>query len=495
MTEQRRRATLDGMNDGELDTLPPAVLIALVRDLRATVAALQARVTELEAEVTMRRGSGPPPPPKKTPANSSIPPAKGFKARRPDPSAGAERPKRGPKPGHAGRSRQRVDCAQVDIVLPCRPHDCHCCGAPLPALGGTVVGRRQVTEIPPVRPVVIEAQRLRVRCRRCGHTTEGRYPDGFGATGAFGPRLVATAALLHEEHHVAYARLGEVLHGVFGVHVSEGALVEAVGRLQQALLPAATAIAEEVRRSPVIGSDETSARVDGVNWWEWVFQTPTAAYHTIQRRRNTAVVLAFLNGTIPRCWISDLWKPQLAALRVWYQICLAHQLRDLKYAMQAETGEARARARAWAAAMSALLRRAIHARNAQQAGRLNDAAFAADVVAIEADCDALLAQPLSFGWSYDLQTRFQVHRPGLLTFLHHADVPPTNNASERSLRPSVVHRKVTGGFRSEAFAQGYAALRTVADTARKRGEDVFALLVRAAGPVLPITTLYTVAHP
>ena len=82
-----------------------------------------------------------------------------------------------------------------------------------------------------------------------------------------------------------------------------------------------------------------------------------------------------------------------------------------------------------------------------------------------------------------------------MLFLHQVDVPPTNNASERSLRPSVVHRKVTGGFRSETFAQGYAALRTVADTARKRGQDVFAVLLRAAGPRLPIATHYGIAHP
>src|SRR5439155_27091581 len=99
-----------------------------------------------------------------------------------------------------------------------------------------------------------------------------------------------------------------------------------------------------------------------------------------------------------------------------------------------------------------------------------------------------LALALPAGWSADLQWRFTVHRRGLLTFLHDPRVPPTNNASERSLRPSVVHRKVTGGFRSEAFAQSYAALRTVADTARKRGQDVFGHLLRAAGPALPLTT-------
>lgn len=480
------------MTDGSLDELPSESLVALIQELRVALAAAHVRIADLEAEVATLRGGGPP---KKTAANSAVPPATGWKARRAEPPAGTDRPKRGPRFAHAGVSRPRVSRERVDVVLPCRPARCDGCGADLPRLGGTVVARRQVTELPPVRPVVIEAQRLRVHCRRCGHGTVGRYPDGFGATGAFGPRVVATAALLHEEHHVAYARLVEVFAGLFGLRMSEGALVEAVGRLGQRLRPQAEAIAEAVRTAPVIGSDETSARVDGVNWWEWVFQTPTAAYHTIQRRRNTEVVLTFLNGTIPRVWTSDLWKPQLKAPRVQYQICLAHQLRDLTYASQAETGPARAPARVWAETMATLLRQAIHARNEQQAGRLDDALYAGAVTGIEATCDALLAEPLRSGWSYDLQTRYQVHRRGLLTFLHDPAVPPTNNASERSLRPSVVHRKVTGGFRSETFAQGYAALRTVADTARKRGQDVFGLLLRAAGPLLPITTQYASAHP
>lgn len=471
------------MTDATLDLLPAPVLAELVR-------ALQARITVLEAELATLRGGGPPAPPTKTAANSATPPSQGLGGRRPAPPPGTDRPKRGPKPGHPGTSRRRVDHDQVDNVLPCRPRDCAHCGAVLPAAGGTVVGRRQVVELPPVRPVVIEARRVRVRCRRCAHGTAGQYPDGWGATGAFGPRLVATAALLHEEQHVASARLVEVFAGVCGLEMSEGAIVKAVGRLGQALLPAAAVIAAEVRQAPVIGSDETRARVDGVHGWHWVFQTATAAYHTIQRRRNTEVVLPFLNGTIPRCWTSDLWKPHLAAPAVCYQICLAHQLRDLEYAVQAETGDARVAARAWAAAMQTVLRGAIHLRNAHGAGDVDAPTYARAVEALDGAVDHLLATALTHGWSSDLQTRYQVHRRGLLTFLHHLAVPPTTTASARSLRPSVVQRKVTGGFRSEAAARGYAAVRTVTDTARKRGQDVFALLLGAAGPALPITTRY-----
>lgn len=80
-----------------------------------------------------------------------------------------------------------------------------------------------------------------------------------------------------------------------------------------------------------------------------------------------------------------------------------------------------------------------------------------------------------------LQARFTKHRDKLLTFLHYPGVPPTNNVSERALRPSVIHRKVTNGFRSEWGAKGYAALQSVIATAHLKGEQVFESLVTLMG--------------
>jgi transposase len=468
------------MSDAELVSLSPAALVALVRALEAELAAVRAELAALREQVR---------PPAKTPENSSVPPAKAFKRdraarHRAAKVAGEPAPKRGPKHGHPGTSRARVAATAVDVVLPCRPLACGACGHALPRTGGQVVGRRQVIELPPIRPLVIEARRYRLHCGHCQHHTVGVYPSGFGTQGRFGPQLQAQLALWHEQQHVGYDRLVGLLQEVFGLTISEGAVVDAVARVGAALAPAAAAIAATVRQAPVVGSDETSARVDGVNYWEWVFQTDTAAYHVIQRRRNTEVVLSFLNGATPQVWVSDLWKPQLLAPTAAYQICLAHQLRDLKYAIDAERGEARAGPRAWAQTCRALLQEAIHLRHQEQAGQLSPAAFASAVTAVETTCDQLLTETLPPGWSADLQRRFVVHRPGLLLFLHRADVPPTNNASERSLRPSVVHRKVTGGFRSETAAQAYASLRTVADTARKRGQSVYAQLLQAMGAPL-----------
>ncbi|HLZ21020.1 MAG TPA: IS66 family transposase [Ktedonobacterales bacterium] len=452
----------------------PAV-VALVAQLTTRIAALEAEVVRLQERVRQ---------PAKTPENSSLPPAKGFKPdraarRRAAQAEGEPAAQRGPKPGHPGVSRSRVAGPSVDTVIVCRPERCGACGHGLPAQGGVVVGRRQQLEVPPVQPVVTEAQKLRVRCQHCGHHTTGAYPEGFGVHGRFGPRLLGTISLLHEQQHVGYERLSGLLDELYGIHVSEGTLVAVVQRVAAALEPAATAIAAQVRQGGVVGSDETSARVDGETWWEWVFQTADAAYHTIERRRNTEVVLSFLGGAQPGVWVSDLWKPQLAAPAARSQICLAHQLRDLQYAVDGQRGFAQA----WARVMQALLRAAIHLRHQQDAGTVPLGGVA--VTDLEATADVVLGAALPAGWSADLQRRFRQHRAALFVFLHDPAVPPTNNASERSLRPSVVHRKVTGGFRSDAGAAAHAILRTVADTARKRGHAVFATIL--AGLTRPQT--------
>jgi hypothetical protein len=81
-----------------------------------------------------------------------------------------------------------------------------------------------------------------------------------------------------------------------------------------------------------------------------------------------------------------------------------------------------------------------------------------------------------------LQARYRAHRAGLFVFFDRPNVPPTNNASEQDLRPSVIHRKVIGGFRSQRGADVSAILTSLLTTARKRGENLFQALRTVAGP-------------
>jgi len=443
------------MSDDELLHLSPTEVVAHVRRL-------EARIAELEAELARRGG------PPKTPQNSSTPPSKGFKRER-HPDEGA---KRGPPFGHLGTSRRR---ATPDWVVLCQPSHCEACGQDLAAAPQERVGVSQVVELPPVQPVVLEAWRYAAVCPGCGATTTAVYPAGFEPTRVFGPHLEALWTYLHERHHVSYARLAAMGRDLWRLGVSQGALANALRRVATRLQPQAERIREQVRASPVVGSDETSARVNGRTHWQWVFQTPTASYHLIVPRRHGAVVQDFLGDARPETWVSDLWKPQLGAAAERHQICLAHQLRELQYVVDREQS-------AWARDCQALFRRAIHRAHQRDQGALRGAAYGAAVRKVEADCAALLATPVAGAEASRLWVRFREHRDSLFVFLYDAAVPPTNNASEQALRLSVVHRKVTGGFRSGWGAEAHAICTTVVDTARKCGDDLLATLQAALGP-------------
>jgi transposase len=91
-----------------------------------------------------------------------------------------------------------------------------------------------------------------------------------------------------------------------------------------------------------------------------------------------------------------------------------------------------------------------------------------------------------------LQHRYRTHRYSLYVFLHRDDVEPTNNSSERDIRPSVIHRKVIGAFRSAWGAEASAIRASILATARKRGQNLFAAFLTIAGPsplrVIPART-------
>ena len=103
--------------------------------------------------------------------------------------------------------------------------------------------------------------------------------------------------------------------------------------------------------------------------------------------------------------------------------------------------------------------------------------------------DRLLGDQLTDSDEKRLQNRFRLHRDKLLTFLDYPGVPPTNNASEQAIRTSVIHRKVTNGFRSEWGAKAYADLLSVISTSKIKGKRVFETLVNLMGSEVPIPFL------
>lgn len=459
------------MNREELERRSFSELVDLVLQLQDTVEQFRARVAELEARLSR---------PRKTSTNSSVPPAQGYRRKR-KPSAGEPR-KRGPKHGHSGITRPP---AEPLVRIEAKVERCDRCGHDLRTAEHQPVERRQVVDIPPIQPIVTEAQVYQVVCPTCGQSHKAKFPAAFTAPQAFGPRVQSLTTYFHEVHHIPYGRLETVLDEVFGLSIAPGSLVNLVHRTGTALEPQAEAIRLEVTCSPVIASDETGAHVDGKNQWQWVFRTPKACYYVIVPSRGSQVIREVLGEAHPEVWISDLWSAQQKAPADQFQLCHSHQLRDLEYAK--ECGDT-----AFAPAMQDLLRRSEAA--AKQHDTLSPEEFERQKQVIHTECQALLAEDTPNAEGLKLQKRYREHLAKLFVFLERPDVPFDNNGSERDLRNSVIHRKVTGGFRSKWAPKTFAIITTVIETAKKRDQRVFATLLAGIGRTLPCDTPTPVAR-
>ncbi len=460
------------MNRDELGGLSREELVELVRRQQEALAEHEAaigrrdeKIRELEAELSQFRR------PVKTPDNASVPPSRGQKANR------VERRGRkpGPKRGHVGVSRVR---GEPDVVVACRPRACDGCGAPLPETGGRRVGRSQVTELPSFAPVVIEAWQYAMTCPHCGVQTTGPYPAGLEPRRTFGPGIEALLSYLHERQHVGYERLVELCQDVFRLRISQGGIENALRRLVERARPTYAAIRETVRGSPVINSDETSARVAGKTQWQWTFQTPEASYHRMAPSRGGEVIAAFLAGVEPAVWGSDLYAPQELTPATEHQICHSHQARDLTFASEADTGDERG----WALDLRHVFGRAIRLHHERE--QVTSETFARRRLLIENATDRLVFDRYVAPQTEAarLQQRYRSHRDSLYVFLPRDDVEPTNNSSERDLRPSVIHRKVIGGFRSDWGAEASAIRTSILATARKQGQNLLDAFRAIAGP-------------
>ena len=431
-------------------TPPPDLSRLTEAEKDALILALWARVAELEARLDA---------PPKTPGNSSLPPSKGHKANRP------ERTRQpGPRRGSLGREGGGRSLAEEpDQRVVAKAAACAHCRAALGEADQVLHARYDKVELPPVRPVVTRVERYLGRCPCCGGATLAPVPEGMDEGSPFGVSILALALYLRFTHAISYRRLTRLFLHLFALGISEGALDAMFRRAKRRFDDEAAAILARLRRARVVCSDETTVRVDGRTHWNWVFRNDQVVIHVIRPTRGRAVVAEVLGDHRPAIWVSDLYGAQRGHADAW-QICLAHQLRDLRHAIEA--GDA-----VFAPRMRVLLLRAVLL--ARRRLELKASTRLEYRRRLERELDRTLALQPTNRHGQRLRKRYLAVRDGLFTFLEHPEAPPDNNGSERELRPMATYRKVTGGFRSAWGPDLCAAIKSVVGTAARRGVDAY----------------------
>lgn len=426
-----------------------AALTARLATADQRIAAQDARIAALEAR--LNELSRPP----KTPDNSSKPPSQGQKEDRP--ASGTDRPARRSRPG-VGRTLH----PNPDRTINQRLTTCPKCEAVFPDASQTPQQIYERIELPPIRPDVTQVRLFGGRCACCGERVTATAPAGLEPGSPFGNSIAAMVVYLHYAHAIGMERLAVLMDELFSLSISEGAICNIPARAREPLLVATAAIEKVVLTSPVVCSDETSVRVKGKNWWEWVFVTTRAVLHVIKPSRGKAVVNALFGTIQPEVWVSDMLGSQRGHGVLW-QVCLAHLLRDAKYAI--ECGDT-----AFSTPFRWLLLRAIAI--GQRRETLKDTTLAQYLYDLDRRLDRIMAAVPVGEPGRKLHKRMLANRAHLFVFMTRRDVPTTNNVSERHLRPSVIFRKVTNGFRCEWGAETYAAFRSVVSTAKANRASV-----------------------
>jgi len=427
-----------------LERLSKDELIALVLAQAAQIEALTKRVAELEAKL------GQPP---KTPDNSSVPPSQGRKANR------AERRAAKTRKGRPGTFRKLAETP--DRVVEARAVACPHCAHELGPGDQAEFHAYDHIELPVVRPVVTRVHRHRGHCPCCRRAFSAPPPEGMAPGSPFGPTIAALVVHLHVTQAIGFARLSRLLGEVFGLTISEGAIAKLLARAGVKLAVAAEAIAARVRQAKVVASDETSARVDGRTWWQWVLLSSTAVCHVMADSRAARVVSDFLAGAKPQVWIADRYAAQAGPGHE-RQVCLAHLLRDAQFAIdEGDTG--------FAPGFKKLLQHACAI--GRRRDQLKDSTLGQYRADLDRRLDRLLAAEPTSAAGRKLARAIRRCRGDLFVFLARRDVPYTNNGCERALRPSVVFRKVTGCFRSHWGAHLYADAASIIATGRLNGRS------------------------
>ena len=427
----------------ELEGLTREELIAIILQLREQITALEAEIEELRSG---KPGAGGQP--------------EWVKPNRKERRAKEREERKGRKHSFVRRREK-----PTEIVLHA-VETCPDCGRRLS--GGWVHKRRQVIEIPEVRVRVIEHQSIARRCGVCGKT----HVPKMGLEGEvigkmrIGIRAMSLVAQLATVCRMPVAQIQGLLNTVYKLRLSAGEISAILQRTARIGEQEYGRLRDEIRGSPVVHADETGWREDGVNSYIWSFSTPVVRYFVHNISRAAAVAKGVLGEDFKGKLVCDFYSAY-GALDAVCQRCWVHLLRDLKKLKEAHPDKPDVAE--WTGRITEVYERA--------------KSFESDIPRQRRAAKMVFERKLmSLALSYlgskapqrILAQRIEKHLAELFVFVEDPRVPSDNNAAERSVRPSVIARKISGGTRSEKGSRTRMILMSLFGTWNLRGLDTFA---------------------
>ena len=373
-----------------------------------------------------------------------------------------EKKKLGGQLGHSGVSRtvpEKID-KQVRIFL----KHCPDCNSILKR--SDTFETHNVEDIPnfeTLNSIVTRYKSERQWCNRCHKEVVGK-PVMVIPHSKLGLNYIIQILIFKYVCRMSLEILVETLHQTYGIRVSEGGIIDILKRTKNYLGEDYGQLLKAIRSSPIKHADETGWRIAGINGWLWAFLTKSEVYYTIEETRGGGVAKAVLEDSKETDVLVRDDYAGYKNLKMKHQSCLAHLLR--KSREEAEQNKASKQIQKLHLELKQMYQDLSEIISEPFNGVIRKLAYQHYSCHIQEIIDTNFRAKDA----RRIQTRIKNQGTNLLTALLHDGVPLTNNAAERSIRPAVVVRKISGGSRSNEGAETFAVNMSIIQTIKMRNQ-------------------------
>lgn len=342
-----------------------------------------------------------------------------------------------------------------------------------------------------VEPEVIEHRLHRSRCQQCHCLTRAKLPESVSRKG-YGPGVVERVGVLRGMYRLSQRMAREAMSDLFGIELSLGSINNLQRECSEGLENPVSIAHDYVQHQAVVGADETGfaqGNVDGFNpegrkAWLWVAVTPSVTFFVVTLIRSQESAQKLLGKSFSGILMTDRHSGYTWVNLIQRQLCWAHLKRDF-IRISERSGASKILGEALLTQEKELFELWCRVRD----GTLSREEFVDVVQPLRSQVKELLeegaAYPISAKDKSPLAKTTRTCRhllklePALWVFVATPGVEPTNNDSERALRPAVIWRRISFGSQTEAGSMFVSRMLTVVTTLRSQKRNVVEFMTQA----------------
>lgn len=355
--------------------------------------------------------------------------------------------KKGGRKPHLGFHRPNPPDAAVTQTATFSLHHCPMCHHQVGAAVDTVIKYEEDIDLAPRKTV----KKYTITRHWCSHCETYVKSLDTPTIPRIGLNVLAYTLYARYRLRLPVNKIRESLQDLYGFRMSEGEIAEKLQEAEALFGQDYQAISELIKQATIVHADETGWRMDGNNWWLWVFLTDQGVRYVIEDSRGKGVAQSALGEKTDRVIISDSYAAYFK-IPGDHQTCWVHLIRVAR-----EAGGA--------------IHKDVVELYLKLGEELTKPLVGRDPPWFEEQLKKIANHTYPERAALKVQERIMRDLARLLTCLRYEGVLPENNPAERAIRPQVIMRKIFGGSRSLAGAKAHEVNSSVIETLRRQNPE------------------------